>query len=59
MIRIGTIYRIQNTCNVEVREIDPYRTHEKTVNFVFIMHSCCYGALVSIRKKSGLYTANI
>ena len=53
------LYIVQNPSNVEVQEIDPYRTHEKTVNFVFIMHSCCYGALVSIRKKSGLHTANI
>ena len=34
MIRIGTIYIVQNTCNVEVREIDPHGTHEKTVNFL-------------------------
>ena len=59
MIRIGTIYIVQNTCNVEVREIDPHGTHEKTVNFVFSMHSCCYGTPVSIRKKSGLYTVNV
>ena len=58
MIRIGTIYRIQNTCNVEVREIDPHGTHEKTVNFIS-MYSCCYGTPVSIRKKNGLYTANV
>ena len=58
MIRIGTIYKIQNTCNVEEREIDPHRTHEKIVNFIS-MHSCCYGTPVSIRKKNGLHTANV